>query len=139
MSSPAGVRTRDRIRSSTSSEARTAGPRRRLATNRDIWHFRLQRRLKDRLLVVAVRGDHHRPSPRRQWIVRLLQPKDLLAEEAMRAKQRRGDRGVTEHGHDRQWNRRLEEDLESAARQARVVHGHHAIVVVDTNDPQVTA
>jgi hypothetical protein len=51
----------------------------------------------------------------------------------MRAEQGRGDRGVTEHGNDRQWNCRLEENIESAARQAGVVYGHCPIVVVETD------
>jgi hypothetical protein len=50
----------------------------------------------------------------------------------MRAQQRRGDRSVTENRYDRQWNRRLEEDLQAATGQARVVYGHHAILVGPT-------
>jgi len=89
--------------------------------------------LEDRLLVIAVRGDHDRTGSWWQWVVGLFQPKDLVAEEAMRTQQGRGNRSVTEHGHDRQWNRWLEEDVEGAARQAWVVYDHRAIVVVDTD------
>jgi hypothetical protein len=54
-----------------------------------------------------------------------------VAEESMRAQQGRGKRGVTEHRHHRQWHCRLEEDLETAAGQARVVHGHHVVAGSD--------
>ena len=50
----------------------------------------------------------------------------------MRAQQSRSDRGVTEHDDHRQGHRRLEKDLERAAGQARVVYGHHAILVGPT-------
>ena len=47
------------------------------------------------------------------------------------AQERRGDRRVTGHDHPRRGQERLEEHLDRAARQARVLHGDRAVVVRD--------
>ena len=79
-----------------------------------------------------MRGNDHRTSTWRQRIFGLLQSKDLLPKQPMRTQQSRSNRGVTKHCHHRQGNGWLEEDLETAPRLARVVYGHHTILVGPT-------
>ena len=40
---------------------------------------------------------------------------------------------MTEYGYDGQWDRGLEEDVKSAARQAWIVYRHHVILVGPTS------
>ena len=129
MSRPAGVWTDARSASSTSRSAHDGRAAAAAGHQPDVRDACPQRGAEDRLLVAAVRGDDHGGRAGGQGRLGGRSPARTCRPKSRSARTSAVAIGACAvHRHDRQRHRGLEQDLQGAAGQARVVHGDDTVL-----------